>query len=69
MYIEHYSAYIANATLKRIKKVEVQADTVIDAHKKVMLNTNLLTEEIVKIVDSYNNTLYTLKDGFIETTI
>lgn len=69
MYIEHYSAYIANATLKRIKKVEVQADTVIDAHKKVMLNTNLLTEEIVKIVDSYNNILYTLKDGFIETTI
>jgi hypothetical protein len=69
MYIEHYSAYIANATLKRIKKVEIHADTVIDAHKKIMLNTNLLTEEIVKIVDSHNNILYTLKDGFIETTI
>jgi capsule polysaccharide export protein KpsC/LpsZ len=69
MYIEHYSAYIANATLKRIRKVKVQADTVIDAHKKIMLNTNLLSEEIVKIVDSHNITLYTLKDGFLEPTV
>lgn len=69
MYIEYYNVYIANATLKKVKKVKVHADTAIDAHKKSMLNTNLLTEEIIKIVDSNNTVVYTLKDGFLEYTV
>ena len=66
MFIEHYNAYIINSTTKNVKKVKVKADTAIIAHKKAMMDTSAISEEITKITDSQGVAVYTLKDGFLE---
>lgn len=69
MYIEHYSAYIANATTKKVRKVKIQADTAREAHKKALSETHAINEEITKIIDSAQEPVYTLKDGFLEQAV
>jgi len=69
MYIEHYNAYVVNCTTKKVRKINVNADTAHDAHKKAMVKTHAINEEITKIVDSQGMPVYTLKDGFLAEAI
>lgn len=66
MYIEHYSAYIANATTKKVRKIKIQANTAHEAHKKALIESHAITEEVTKITDAAQQPVYTLKDGFLE---
>ena len=66
MYIEKYNVYVANSTTKKNKKVSIEANTPQEAHKKIYLGTHMFTEDIIKITDSGNKIVFTLKDGFTD---
>ena len=66
MYIEHYTVKIISNCHLPTKTVKISANTVQEAHKKVLFKTNNLTEEISEITDSANNVVYTLNGGFNE---
>jgi hypothetical protein len=64
MFIEKYIVQIKDAHGKKSKKVNINANTPYDAHKNALAYCNSLKQDIVKIVDSQNNIVYTLNNGF-----
>lgn len=50
------------------KFVKVNAINSQIAHKEGLKDTNALREEIALIKDSSNNTVYTFRDGFFDTS-
>lgn len=66
MFIEKYTVQIKNLYNNKIKKVLVNANTSLEAHKFALDHTNELTQDIAKIVDSEKNIVYTLENGFLE---
>lgn len=64
MFIEKYTVHIKDLTGKKSKKVKIDEDYPILAHKKALDYCNQLTQDIVKIVDFEGNTVYTLDKGF-----
>lgn len=66
MFIEKYTVQVKNLYNNKIKKVLVNANTALEAHKLALDYTNELTQDITKIVDSEKNIVYTLDNGFVE---
>lgn len=64
MFIEKYTVYIKDLTGKKSKKIKVDENDPISAHKKSLDFCNQLTQDITKIVDFEGNTVYTLDKGF-----
>jgi len=64
MFIEKYTAYIKDLTGKKTKRIKIDENDPVTAHKKALDSCNELTQDIIKIVDFEGNTVYTLDKGF-----
>jgi hypothetical protein len=63
MYIEKYTAHVRDTTTKKTFKLVVDENTAQEAHKKIM-NKLSYYQEIFKINDNDNNTVFELEAGF-----
>jgi len=64
MYIDRYTVQIKDTYGKKTKKVSIDADCAIDAHKKALSFCNELNQDIAKISNAEKAIVYTLEDGF-----
>jgi ribosome maturation factor RimP len=64
MFIEKYTVHIKDLTGKKSKKIKVDENDPISAHKKALDQCNQLTQDISKIVDFEDNIVYTIDKGF-----
>ena len=65
MYIDKFTVQIRDLYTKKAKKIKIDANTSIEAHKKGLDYYNELTQDIHKITNAENTIVYTLTDGFI----
>ena len=66
MFIDKYTVHIKDSTGKRSKRIKIDENDPIAAHKKALDSCNQLNQDIIKIVDFEGNTVYTLDNGFYE---
>lgn len=67
MFIEKYTAIVSNQLSgKEEKKVNINADSVYDAHKKALDIIDLYEEDISQILNSENGIVYDNEKGFLE---
>lgn len=67
MFIEKYTAIVSNQLSgKEEKKVNINADSVYDAHKKALDIIDLYEEDISQILNSENGVVYDHEKGFLE---
>ena len=64
MFIEKYTVFIKDLVGKRSKKIKIDEDDVVVAHKKALDFCNQLTQDITKILDFEGNLVYTIDKGF-----
>jgi hypothetical protein len=64
MYIDKFIVSIQDFYTKKIKRVKIDADTALYAHKKGLDYCNALTQDIYKITNAEKEVVYTLADGF-----
>lgn len=64
MFIEQYTVIIKDIHSKKNKKYKIDANTAVEAHYSSLKYCNELNQDIIKITDANNNTVYTLTNGF-----
>ena len=64
MYIEKYTAHINDTLTKKTFKIIIDEDFVQSAHKKIF-NKLSNFQDIVKITNFNNETVYSIDSGFI----
>ena len=67
MFIEKYTAIVNNQLSgKEEKKVNINADSVYEAHKKALDIIDLYEEDISQILNSEDGVVYDHEKGFLE---
>lgn len=66
MFIEQYAVIIKDMHSKRSKRYKIDANTAVDAHHKALSYCNEMYQDIIKINDAANKSVYTLSDGFTD---
>jgi len=62
---EKYTVKIINNEKKQIHTQEVNALDAQEAHKSIFEKINCYTDEILEITDQEGNSVYNLKNGFV----
>lgn len=62
---EKYTVKIINNEKKQIHTQEVNALDAQEAHKSIFEKINSYTDEILEITDQEGNSVYNLKNGFV----
>lgn len=65
MFIDKFTVYIKDTYGKRLRKLTIDADCAIDAHKNALTYCNELLQDITKISNAEKAVVYTLESGFI----
>jgi len=65
MFIDKYTVQIKDTYGKKLKKLNIEANTAVEAHKEALSHCNELNQDIIKITNAEKNVVYTLEDGFI----
>lgn len=64
MYIDKFVVTISDLHSKKVKKIKIDADTAVDAHKKALDFCNALTQDIIKITNAEKQVVFSIEDGF-----
>ena len=64
MHIEKYTAHVKDTLTKKSFKLTMEGDCPLEAHKKFYNKINNY-QDIVRITDASNSTVYEIETGFI----
>jgi hypothetical protein len=62
---QNYTVKVVNNEKKEIRTVDTSAIDAHEAHKSIFEKINIYNEDILEITDTEGNSVYNLKNGFI----
>jgi len=62
---QNYTVKVVNNEKKEIRTVDTSAIDAYEAHKSIFEKINSYSEDILEITDTEGNSVYNLKNGFI----